>query len=229
MKKVEQKRWKLNYVICLLGFIFFSNVLAAQESEKGDVSLGIYGGFGGSINGFRTTDYRSYSFYDVPQQYTLGINFSAFVADNQRIRIGVDYGEMYYGINWPDEDQIDVTRVRMYNIGAKFNYDYKIYELKKLQVFASPGLVAQFVIADQSRSTREDGSYTYADYKYCPDGEYPTSNIGFDASVLLKYKVTKSIGVTFNPFYDIFFVKFDDDNSSPYMRYGGILGVDYTF
>lgn len=229
MKKVEQKRWKFNYVICLLGFIFFSNVMSAQESKKGDYSLGIYGGIGNSINAYRTTDYKDYSFFSMPFQYSVGLNLNIYTTDNQRIRIGADYGEMYYGVTWPVDYQIDESKVTMYNIGARLNYDYELYKSSKFQVFASPGLVGQFVLGTQVRSTREDGSYTYSTFKYLPDDKFQTANVGFDASVVCKYSISKSFDVSLIPNYDIFFIKFDSKNSAPYMRFGGLLEFDYNF
>ncbi len=215
---------------CLLIWLaIFPLCIFAQESNSGKCTLGITGGIGNTVNGYRQTNYNNYSFYDISNQFSLGLDVGVFLTDKQRLRLGVGYSQNHYGVNWPETYvNYDYTKVNLHNLVFSLNYDYLVLQKNKFQVFVSPGIFDEIVVDRQNHTYRADGTTTNKNFSVYPDGQYPDNSIGFNASVLCKYQLKPWVAITLTPYYDIYFNKFTSQNDSPYMKYGGKFGFEFS-
>nr|WP_321410604.1 outer membrane beta-barrel protein [uncultured Carboxylicivirga sp.] len=207
--------------------IAFPIISSGQETEKGKLSVNLHAGTGNTINGFRSSDYNGFSFYGITNQFTYGLDVSYFLSDKHRIRVGAGYIQKYYGSKWPVSYDMDYTRVTLYGYELSLNFDYKIYQKGNFQLFASPGLIGEFVVEADYQNFLDNGDSNYKLYNIYPQDEYPSENVGLNLSMISKYKLTNWCGLTLTPYYNVFLKSYTDSNA--YQRFGVSLGAEFTF
>lgn len=216
-------------ILILIG-LFGTFCLNAQETEKFNVSFGINGGYGQNINGYRLSETSDYSFYDLPSQHSLGIDFGVFITEKLRFRVDLRYVKMQYGVNWNNDDYgINKTEVNLYNFDLNFRLDYRFFSKNNFELYISPGFITEYVVDDEHKNYYDDGSTSFKTYNFYPSNAFASTITGASCALISKYKITNNIGITLTPEYTYFLREFYHDNSGAYQRFGVNFGVEFTF
>ena len=214
-------------------FVIFMLVFSttyAQESEKSKVYLGFNTGVGQTFNGYSLTpDSYNFNYYEGDVHFTAGANFSVFVTERLRPRLEFRYSEVKYGFNWSDTySDFDYTETKLNEMNLNLNFDLLLLNGKKFQLFASPGLVSEFVVGSINRNYKSDGTTNISNYSVITD-QYPDANAGANFSIIAKYKINDYFGFTLTPAYNYYFKNFVSDNDEKYTKALLNFGLEYTF
>ncbi|QGY46674.1 outer membrane beta-barrel protein [Maribellus comscasis] len=211
-------------------FMLISLLNFGQESEKSKVYFGFNAGIGQMSNGYRLTpDKYDFLYSEGDLHFSAGTYFSVFVTERFRPRLEFRYSEMKYQFNWSDTySGFDKTDTKLNALNLNLNFDFLLLNGNKFQLFASPGFISEFIVGDQSRTYKTDGTNTLNKYTVITD-QYPDANTGANFSVIVKYKLNKYLGFTLTPGYNYYFKEFVSDNDKKYSKSFLNFGIEYTF
>jgi len=219
------------FYVFLLAFI---PVLAsAQDDEERMYSIGIKNGIDNNINAYRfdaNTEGNVFHSSNKPY-YNFGFDFGIFVSKKIRTRFGIGYAEMGYNADWDNTSltsSYKKTEIRLFNFDMDANMDYLLFAPGKFQLFVSPGLRWEVAIDKEVKNIKVDGTHNYKQYNDIIK-ESPNSILGGTVSTILKYNLTKGIGITLTPTYTMFFRGFVRSNDKLYQRFTGNVGVEFAF
>jgi len=217
-------------IAVILNLVIVLPLAMSQESEKSNFSIGFNIGGGQTENAYRLTpDKYNFTYSEGDLHFTSGVNLAYFITGRLRPRFEFRYSEMKYGMNWAEE-YTDFTRTdtKLYTMNLNLNIDYLLLNKNKFQLFASPGLVSEFVAKAQHRNYRADGETNLKNYSVLTD-QYPDEIAGAAFSFLFKYKMNNHVGFTLTPGYTYYFKNFVPDNDKKYTKTTLNFGLEYTF
>ncbi len=223
---------KLTLIVLLV--ITTGSLVLSQEKdlskEYNNITFGLKGGLGYNVNGFRSAiDDAGFTYYDMNPNYKTGIEFGVFATQKLRIRTFIGYNEMRYGIDGNNiKENLDYSEVKMYGFNWEINLDYCFSDKEKIDFFASPGLVADFVSSSEHKNYLTNGDINYNNYNYFTD-QYPSKAVGANLSLIARIKIVDNIYMSLTPEYTLFFKKFTAGNDGMYQRLNLNLGVEYNF
>ncbi len=194
-------------------------------------TFGIYGGVGENINGYRfNPNIYGNNFYANKLAWNIGVDYSYMATKKLRPHIAVEYLQTYYNTDWVDANLTDMNKtiVFLFNFGMSLHCDYLLINTTSFQAFVSPGLVLDFVIGSDQKDIRNDGTHGWSNYNNIYD-EHHANYMGGALSAILKYNVTKQVGIKLEPEYTLFFRKFEVSNDKAYQRFRVNCGVEFNF
>jgi hypothetical protein len=217
-------------IIFYFSFLLFPIMANAQETDEGTVTIGINGGIDNNINACRLyQNSNGNTFYSDKTQYNIAVDLGYMATPRLRPRIELKYVKMFYGVNWDktEESTFLKTEVDLNNFDINIHLDYLLFSKANFQAFVSPTLKWEFVVSKdlENTTTKTTSSYNY----YGVGSEYPKNIAGGAVSLLLKYNITKNIGVTLTPEYTLFFRNYVKSNDKPYQRLSANFGVEFKF
>lgn len=216
--------------LLLLVMIMAFSMAYSQEGDKYKITVGLNGGLGQNMNGYRLTpDSKGYSYYGINPHYSLGLDIGVFTSNRFRPRLEFRYVEMDYGMYWPDNyPEYDKSITTLYEMDLNLHFDYLAVNKAHFQVFISPAFVYEFVTGNQVKNFLVNGDTNYKNYNIFTEqteqygGNYPGGNL----TAIAKYKINNYLGVTLSPGYTYFFTKFVSPNDKAYQRFSINLGIE---
>ncbi len=194
-------------------------------------TFGISYGIDDDINAFRLSP-NGYgnTFYKATAHYNIGINYGWMISKKVRPRIEINYVNESYGATWENANinSITKTTVNLYNVNLSFHLDYMLVNSNNFQLFVSPALKWEFNVARDEKNILDDGTHDWANYNGII-AENLRNNVGASVSTILKYNITKGLGITLTPDYTLFVRKFVPSNDKLYQRLSINLGVEFNF
>ncbi len=222
------------FTLFVLLVIATSSLVMSQEKdltqELNNVTIGIKGGMGYNLNGYRSAlDDAGFTYYDMNPGFKTGIEFGVFATQKFRIRTFVGYNEMSYGMDGNNiKENLEKTETKLYGINWEINFDYCFFDKERLDFFISPGLVADFVSSFDHKNYLTNGEINYNNYNYLTE-QYPASAAGANISFIARAKLANNIYMSLTPEYTLFFKKFTAGNDGMYQRLNLNLGIEYNF
>jgi hypothetical protein len=203
----------------------------AQDVNKYAYTIGIYGGIDCNINGYRLNP-NNYGneFYSVTPTWNMGLDYGLMVSKKLRPRIEFKYLQQKYKVGWENANisTMQESFVYLYNFDVNLRADYLLLNKPKFQIFASPALKWEFTSGKNEKNIRKDGTHNWDNYNEIIT-ENPGNLFGGAVSAILKYNVTKYIGLTVTPEYTLFFSKYAEGNDKKFQRTSLGSGLEFNF
>jgi hypothetical protein len=203
----------------------------AQEASRYAYTIGIYGGIDRNINGYRL-DPNAYgnNFYSPSILWNAGVDYGLMVTDKLRPRIEFRYLQQRYKVGWENGNisTMKESVVYLYNFDVNFRLDYLLLNKPRFHVFASPALKWEFTSGKDEKNIRKDGTHNWANYNGIIN-ENPGNLFGGAVAAVLKYNITKYIGITCTPEYTVFVNKYVKSNRKLCQRTNLGFGVEFNF
>lgn len=158
--------------------------------------------------------------------FNAGLDLGYRFSDKARFRLGFNFNEYSYGERPVTAGDIVESEMTLSNLDIIPRFDFRIWSLKKLELFFSPGIRLEYTLEGNQESLRSDG--TISDHNYIKS-DYKDKMSGFVGGALLKYNVTKHLGAVLSPDYTFFFDKLYDKNEGNLQRFSVNLGVEWRF
>lgn len=204
--------------------LFLSAISVFSQDFEPIFTIGLNGGIDHNINAYQippNTVYH-YAYYGIPDQYNVGLDFAVAATKRIRPRLELRYVNLQYGVKWnvpPGVSTYDMIRSthNINNFDITFHFDYLLASVKKLDIYASPGIKYEFNTGDYLHTTLTDGPSTSNNYNILGQS-YPRSLGAGVFSFLFKYNLSKHFGITVTPEYNLFWRDFVSDNG-PYQFY----------
>ncbi len=224
--------------IFFISFLAICGLAISQESEidfeRKYFSIGINGGVGYNLNGYRLmVDKEGFTYYDINPHASFGLNGSIYITQKMRGRLEARYQKIEYGMNWPEKftHQYDYTETTLSTLGFNAYFDYSLIQKNKFELFVSPGLASEIVVKDKYKTylAGDDEGETNSKYYNVFTDAYRKKVAGASFSLLAKYNVFEFIDITLSPSYTYFFKGFVIPNDKPYQRLNLNLGLEVTF
>lgn len=194
-------------------------------------SVGLSYGVDKNFNAFRATANKFGNDFHNDKLYTNAtLDLGIYASKKLRFRVESKYVRMGYKADWKNADfpTIKETVVDLYNFAGCFHIDYNVTSIKKLDLSLSAGFKWEFTSDYKFYNKRTDGTTDEGDY-YNIINEYPSDIYGATLSGILKYNITKHIGITMTPEYTFFFDKFVPTNDKYYQRFSLNAGLEFAF
>jgi hypothetical protein len=191
------------------------------------VSFGLNGGMLSNMNSYKEDlDDHGNDFYAIDGGKTIGLDVAVKLTQKTRLRVGLRYADMKYGMNWSESNNGSFykTEVKVYNMDFNLNYDYFLFQTKRFELLLSPGLLTEYVADADYKNYKNDGSTSYNKYY---GTQHPKSIAGLNFSAIGRIPLTKRIGLTLTPGYTYFLRKYVLDNDGAYQRFTFDFGVDF--
>jgi hypothetical protein len=193
-------------------------------------TIGINGGINNDINAYRLND-NSFgnNFYSGKSHFNFGLDYGMMISKKVRPRLELKYVQMSYNVGWNNANipTIKESVVNLHNFDINFRLDYMLLDSKKFQMFISPALKWEFNLNREEKNTRYDETYNWAKYNGIIT-ENSKNLLGGGLAAILKYNVTKNIGLTVTPEYTLFFRNFVRTNDKCYQRTSINFGLEFN-
>ncbi len=227
---VMKKRIVYLAVVALLPLM-----VQSQEVKNYAFIIGAYGGIDMNNNGYRMlTNYYGNEFSASGiTSWNIGLDYGVMVKNKLRPRIEAKYLQMKYFADWDNAnlDNLDKSTVFLFSGNVNLRLDYLLLNSPKFQIFVSPAVKWEFVIDREVKNFIKPefgGGHNWRSYNDIIN-ENPRSIMGGAVSGIIKYNVTKYVGLTLSPEYTLFFRKFVKVNDKAYSRTGLNVGVEINF
>ncbi|MDR1780159.1 MAG: hypothetical protein LBR50_05440 [Tannerella sp.] len=161
--------------------------------------------------------------------YNVDLSLILRVTNTVRFRIDGGYSEMSFG--WkpnPEHGAYAFRKAEMSLFLLNFapRVDVKLLTLGNFDMFVSPGFFQEFVLGNDQLTTKTDGTTSWRSSYVKTD--YHRHTAGAVLGAVVKYNVTRHLGLTFNPDYIRFMNKLYKKNSGDMQRFRLNLGVEWT-
>jgi len=206
-------------------------VANAQDNIHYAFTIGINSGVDNNINAYRLNpNFFGNNFYNSKIHFNIGLDYGWMVSKKFRPRIELKYVKMSYSVGWDNANipTIKESTVNLYNFDINLRMDYLLLNASKFQLFISPALKWEFNVGREEKNIRYDESYNWANYNGIIT-ENSRNLLGGAISTILKYNITKNIGITVTPEYTLFFRNFVRSNDKCYQRASVNFGVEFNF
>jgi hypothetical protein len=206
------------------------------QDEESTFYIGMNTGIDYNVNAYKLDANKfGNTFYGENNKklYNLGIDFGMMVTNRFRPRIEIKYVKMAYGVYWKENtlfnkngSEIVETKVGIFNGNLNLHLDYMAINTNKFQAFISPGLKYEFLADKEMENIFKDGTKSFNEHNEVYD-QYPKKVAGGSMTMILKYNITKNIGLTLTPEYTLFFREYLEDNDKLYQRFSCFIGLEY--
>ena len=216
--------------LLFLAFLFTLVFVSAQETDKNRVSIGLSSGWLNNSNAYKTvigTD--GFEYYGIKPGFSIGLDMGIFVTEKFRPRVELKFVQMQQGVYWTDAyPNFDKTIVTLYNFDFNINLDYSLIKTEHFECFASLGVTNEFNSGSMYKNLLTDGTHSFNKYK-AVSGQFPEAISGGNVSMILKYKINRTIGVTLTPGYNYYFRNYLRINDDSFQRLFLNAGVEFSF
>ena len=212
--------------------LFITAVLlisALATFSQNSSSFGVNVGY--DQNMFITSNLEGNVTNELPDM-SIGANLIYGFGEKVRLRAELRYSNISYTQNYlkpsTDVDNVELSKITANNIGIVPHLDYKLFNLGKMDVYATAGLRYEFNLGDYVRT------YTYAGdlfgTDYTPTTEtHAKSMMGATLGFLFKVNVSEKAALTLSPEYTSYFWKYYDQNEMAFQRASLNFGFEWRF
>jgi hypothetical protein len=191
------------------------------------LSIGAYGGLGKSFN----TEYTDYVYSQKAKiDYSYGLSLNLRLKDSIRLRLDGGVQRTSLKRDWPlAQDasiQAETSNLSVYYLDLNLRLDYWLYAYKKFNFYVSPGVKTIFSLGYTEKTDYTSGKTKTSNYLDIP---YRRTLIAPSVELLVKYNLTKHIGLTLAPEYSYFFKEFYYKNNGNLSQFNVKLGVEFNF
>ncbi len=222
----------------LILFILVPVIVVAQNSQEqvkeyhaGDFFIGFSSGIDYHMNAFRSTETSDFQFCKKGPRYNIGFDLGVMATRRLRPRLELRYVRLAYGQEWIGWEDISyatmkTTTTRVNYLDLNLHLDYLVFgKDSKLKFFLSPAIKTEYALGAGYKTKKTDGSITSDNYSKLKD-YYPSTSAGLAVSGILKYELTRYMGLTFTPEYTSFFREFQRVNDNKYQRLSLNAGIE---
>jgi hypothetical protein len=227
MKKITS----LLFILLLLTAKVKAQDTTKVQEKRNIISIGTSYGFDKNINACRSEpNIYGNNFYNDKIYNNMSLDFGIYATKKFRPRIEFKYVRMGYSAGWDSTGVtvIEETVVDLYNFNINMHFDYMLLNVKKFDLLISPAFKWEHTMGDEFYNLRIDGTKGYNNYGNI-NSEYPEDVIGGAISAIVKYNLTKHIGITLTPEYTLFINEFVSTNDKYYQRVSVNAGLEFAF
>lgn len=224
--------------IYLISLIFLPALTVGQDSQgelkeyrAGDVFIGFSSGVDHHLNAFRSVETTDFRFYGKGPRYNIGFDLGVMATKRFRPRFEMKYVRLAYGQEWLGWERISyttfkTTTTRINYLNLNLHLDYLVLGREsKLKLFLSPAIKTEFALGRSYKTKKTDGDTTTDSYSTLGD-YYPSCIAGWAVSGIIKYELSRNIGLTFTPEYTNFFRPFQQISDNKYQRFSFNVGLE---
>jgi opacity protein-like surface antigen len=203
--------------------LLFFVACAVSGFSQSRFFVGLNGGLDFYSNKYYSkNEYRK--FEDGKTDFSAGLDLGYRFSDKARFRLGFNYNEYLFGERPETPGDIVKSEMTLRNLDIIPRLDFRVWSLKKLELFLSPGLRLAYTLEGDEKSFRSNG--TISDLHYM-NQKYKDKMSGLVGGALLKYNFTKHLGAVLSPDYTFFFDKLYDKNDGNLQRFSVNLGLEW--
>ncbi len=184
--------------------------------------INLNGGLDYNFNKYYTPNTYE-KFEDGRTDFNLGLDLGYRFSDKVRFRLESRYVQYSFG----QENSILKSERTLYNVAFNPRLDFRVWSLKKFELFLSPGLRLEYVITSDGETNYANGDYSrrYVLVK----SDYRDKNSGFTGGAIFKYNYNNHLGFTLSPDYTFFANKVYEKNSGSLQRVSLNAGIEWRF
>ncbi len=207
-------------------FVLLGMLLSVAGFSQSKISLNFNGGSDLNFNKYYSKiNYEKIE--DGGTDFNLGMDAAYRFSDRFRMRVEFKYGQMNYGQSRIGGEPTAKDVITLEYMDFNPRMDFRILQIKKLELFVSTGLKFECIINSDQKSYLADGSVSDTDLNYV-DTDYDDELSGWVTGAILKYNLTKHIGVTMSPDYTLYFDELYYKNSGALQRLNINVGFEWT-
>lgn len=199
--------------------------------DRGDVFIGFSSGIDMNRNAYRTSETNGFRFYEKNPRYNLGFDLGVMATERLRPRLEMKYVRLTYRQEWLGWSSLSYTTPKYTNTRVNYldlnlHLDYLLLgKNSKIKVFLSPAIKTEYAVGASYKTKKTDGDVTKKRFSDLEE-YYPHSIAGAACSMIFKYDLNESMGLTFTPEYTTFFRQFQRVNTCGYQRISFNIGVE---
>lgn len=199
--------------------LLFCLVFAIPGFAQSRFFIGMSGGLDFNNNKYYTpNNYKK--FEDGKTDFNAGLDLGYRFSDVTRFRLELRYSEYSFG----QRSSTLESEMSLFNLDVNPRLDIRVWSLKKLELFLSPGFRLEYVLDSDGETVWTNGTTSSTNYV---DKDYKDKIQGFIGGAILKYNFTKHLGVTLSPDYTLFFDKLYDRNDGSLQRFNINAGIEW--
>ena len=207
----------------LLLFVCLFFMLSGFAQSRWSVNLNA--GCDYNINKYYSP-YNYKKFENSKEDFNLGLNVGYRLADWVRFRMEFKYNEYSYGHYFTSTSDLLKSEMTLSNLDFNPMIDFRVMSFNKFEFFLTTGLRLEYTIDDEQETLRTDGEMSTL--KYIPM-DYDDKMSGWTGGAILKYNLSKHLGITFTPEYTLFFDRLYSENDGQMQRFSTNVGIEWTF
>lgn len=206
-----------------LYIMLFCVFCAIQGFPQSRFFVNLNGGLDYNFNKYYTPNNYG-KFENGKTDFNLGLDLGYRFSDKVRFRLESRYVEYSFG----QESSTLKSERSLYNLAFNPRLDFRVWSVRKFELFLSPGLRLEYVITSDGETWRhDDGSHSRR--QVYVDADYRDKNSGFVGGAILKYNYNNHLGFTLSPDYTLFAHKIYEKNSGSLQRVNVNAGIEWRF
>lgn len=190
------------------------------------INLGIHTGYDQNIN--HLLNFHGENTNAAPD-FNIGFDASLYLGGRIRLRGELKYANISYTHDYgfaAEDGNIWKSKISVNNLNLNPRFDYRLFSIRDLDLYATTGLRLEFSLGSWGRSEMYGGETNQSIYF---SDEYTKAMGGAIGGFILKYNITQDWGITLNPEYTYFFREFYSQNDTEMQRMSLNLGVEWRF
>lgn len=210
------------YRTILFSFLVLLSFGGAAQSR---FSVNLNGGLDYNINKYYNPNtYKK--FENGKTDFNLGLDVGYRLGDNFRFRIELKYAELSYGHYYLSNSDLLKSEMTLSNMNINPRMDWRIWTLGSFDFFLTTGLRLEFGLDAWQESLRTDGAVSTNKYI---STDYDDNMSGLIGGGIMKFNLSKHLGITFAPEYTLFFDELFQRNNGVLQRFSTNAGIEWTF
>jgi hypothetical protein len=184
-------------------------------------------------------DYNFNKYYERPQwimfegktDFNAGGDFGLQLGKNARFHAIFNYVQFTYGqTNTDTSEYLTEIKIRIGSLSLTPALDVRFLSYKKFDFYVTAGYLMEWVVDLKETNKLKDGSNSNSIYKGVIDENYKSFVNGPTGGIIVKYNLTKNLGITFEPSYTYFLQKFYEKKELGNLQRISVgIGIEYLF
>ena len=171
---------------------------------------------------------NQWTMYEGKTDFNVSGDFGLQMGKNARFHALFNYVQFSYGqTNSDPSEDLTECEMRVSSLSLTPALDVRVWSLKKLDFYVTAGFLMEWVVDMEETNQWKDGSTSNEIYM---DKNYTSFMDGPTGGIILKYNISKNLGITFEPSYTYFLKKFYDKSEIGNLQRISVgIGVEYLF
>jgi opacity protein-like surface antigen len=171
---------------------------------------------------------NGYIRFENATDYNAGGDFGLQLGKNARFHAVFNYVQFTYGKTPRDTSVFySEAKMRISSLSLTPALDIRVWSHKKLDLYVTAGYLMEWVVDMKETNQLKDGGTTNL---ILMKKDYNSFISGPAGGIILKYNISKNLGITFEPTYTYFLKKFyEPENDLNLQRISVGIGVEYLF
>lgn len=165
-------------------------------------------------------------FEDAKTDYNLGLSLGYRLSDIVRARMEFQYATLNYGHQFLNSIELSKSEMTLNTLSFNPKVDFKFFTFSNFNFYLTTGLRFEYVLNADQETMRTDGEVS--EYNYIST-DYDDSWIGIGGGLILKYNVSKHLGIIASPEYNYYFNKIYYKNDGTLKRCSANMGIEWIF